>query len=212
MRKVLFVVVGFLAFIGVGSAVAHFFREPYNPGFLKHPNMTALHVIPGGIYLALAPLQFLSRFRSRFPGWHRWAGRILSATSMVIGLTAAFLAIVVPFSGNPERIVNSFFAAFFVVAIINGVRHIRAKRVDLHREWMIRAFAIGLAIATMRLIMVPTIIIMGGITDEGAATLSIISFTVGFALHWGAAEWWIHRTRKKETATTAKSAAATAAI
>jgi hypothetical protein len=30
--------------------------------------------------------------------------------------------------------------------------HIRGKRVGLHREWMIRAFAIALAIATQRLI------------------------------------------------------------
>jgi uncharacterized membrane protein len=196
-------VIGFLAFVGVSSAAAHFFREPYNPGFLKHPNMTALHVIPGGIYLALAPLQFVAPFRNRWPSWHRWVGRALSAISIVIGLTAAFLAIVVPFSGNPERIVNGFFAAFFVFAIVKGVRHIRAKRVDLHREWMIRAFAIGLAIATMRLIMVPTIIIMGDITDEGAATLSIISFTLGFFIHWAVAEWWIrytrHRVSKPET-------------
>ncbi len=59
-RHYLGMLVGFLAITGVGSSVVYFLREPNNPGFLDYPTVTLLHVIPGGIYLALAPFQFLS--------------------------------------------------------------------------------------------------------------------------------------------------------
>jgi hypothetical protein len=55
--------VGFLALVGVGAAVGHYFLEPYNPGFLRYPAITAAHVVLGGVFLALAPFQFVGRLR-----------------------------------------------------------------------------------------------------------------------------------------------------
>jgi hypothetical protein len=39
------------------------------------------------------------------------------------------------------------FGSLFLYALGKGFVHVRAGRVALHREWMIRAFAIALAIA-----------------------------------------------------------------
>jgi undecaprenyl pyrophosphate phosphatase UppP len=80
------VVVGFLVFVGVGASVAHYLQEPYNPGFLDFPTVVALHVVLGGVYLALAPFQFVRRIRSRHLGYHRRVGRLLVATGVVVGL------------------------------------------------------------------------------------------------------------------------------
>jgi uncharacterized membrane protein len=151
MRILIGVVVGFLVLVGVGVSFAHFQREPYNEGFVDHPVVTALHVVLGGAYLALAPFQFVGRIRERWIGHHRRAGRVLVAIGLIVGASALFLALVVPFSGNWERIVNGPFALYLIFALVRGFQHIRAGRVALHRVWMIRAFAIGLAIATMRL-------------------------------------------------------------
>jgi hypothetical protein len=90
---------------------------------------------------------------------------------------------------------------------------------------MIRAFAIGLGIATMRLIFVPALFFAldleqlraDGPEDHGAgpvafpiqipalpepvrqqiAALSILSFSVAFVLHSGLAEVWIRSTRRR---------------
>jgi hypothetical protein len=65
VRGLLGVVVGLLALLGVGAAATHYLYEPYNPGFLEYPTIVALHVVLGGLYLALAPFQFVRRIRSR---------------------------------------------------------------------------------------------------------------------------------------------------
>ena len=88
MRWLLGAMVGFLALVGVGAAATHYLYEPYNPGFLEYPTIVALHVVLGGLYLALAPFQFVRRVRSRHLGYHRWAGRALVSIGPVVGATA----------------------------------------------------------------------------------------------------------------------------
>jgi hypothetical protein len=85
MRLPLGVVVGFLALVGVGASATHYLQEPYNPGFLEYPTIVALHVVLGGVYLALAPFQFVKRIRSRHLGYHRRVGRLLVAVGLVAG-------------------------------------------------------------------------------------------------------------------------------
>jgi len=52
--------------------------------------------------------------------------------------------------GVNQAAATTLFALFFLFALANAWRHIRRREVVLHREWMIRAFSIGLAIATIR--------------------------------------------------------------
>ena len=196
MLKVLLgVVVAFLASVGIGASIVHFFRDYYNPGFFRFPFIVTIHVVLGGAYLILAPFQFLGKLRSRAISYHRWVGRFLVGIGTVIGLSSMFLAIVIPFSGIWESVINGFFGLFFVFAIIRGFTYIRSKNYELHREWMIRAFSLGLSIATMRLILVPLIIISGKVTPEQAAFFSILSFTISFFIHVSFAEVYIRKTR-----------------
>ncbi len=143
LRWPLAAVVSFLAFIGIAASATHYLYEPYNPGFLKYPTIVALHVILGGVYLVFAPFQFVKRIRSRHLGYHRWAGRLLVSIGLVVGMTALFMGLVIPFSGWIERVYTSLFGTFFILALVKGFVHIRAGRVASHREWMIRALAFG---------------------------------------------------------------------
>lgn len=196
MRQLLGVLVGFLVFVGIGASITHYLQEPYNPGFLEFPVIVALHVILGTVYLALAPFQFVGRIRSRHLAYHRRIGRILVALGLVVGATGVFMALVIPFSDWGERVVVGSFGVLFLVALGKGFVHIRAGRAAAHREWMIRAFAIGLAIATMRLIFVPALLTAVNPTDQQIEMLSIVSFTVAFVLHSSLAEVWIRLTRR----------------
>jgi hypothetical protein len=74
-----------------------------------------------------------------------------------------------------------------------GFRHIRRREIALHREWMIRAFSIGLAVATIRPIIgffFATSRFTGLTPYEFFGT----AFWIGFVLHLIAAEAWIHST------------------
>ena len=91
------------------------------------------------------------------------------------------------------------FGTLFLVALVKGFVHVRARRVALHREWMSRAFAIALAVATIRLIYIPALLIMADPTDAQNALLWDTSFAVAFVLNTSVAELWIRATRRSGT-------------
>src|SRR5215212_67770 len=126
-RWMLAVTVGLLASIGVGASAVHYLQEPYNPGFLDFPTIVALHVILGGVYLTLAPFQFVKGIRSRHLTYHRWTGRLLVAIGVVVGVTALFMGLVIPKAGWPERVVIGFFGGLFLIALVKGFLHVRAR-------------------------------------------------------------------------------------
>jgi uncharacterized membrane protein len=198
VRWALGVAVGFLALVGVAASATHYLQEPYNPGFLRYPTVVALHVVLG-VYLALTPFQFVKRIRSRHLAYHRWAGRVLVSIGVVVGVTALFMGLVIPFSGWAERVIIGLFGGLFLLALGKGFVHIRAGRVELHREWMIRAFAIALSIATMRMIFIPALLVAADPTDGQIAFLLVASFTAAFVVHASAAELWIRLTRPGRT-------------
>jgi uncharacterized membrane protein len=183
-----------LALLGGAAVVSHFLVEPYNPAFIDHAVITRTHVVLGGVYLLWAPFQFVARIRDRHPAYHRRSGRVLVGIGLVVGVTALFLGVVIAFGGNAERVVIGAFGGLFLLALVLGVVRIRQGRVAQHREWMIRAFAIGLSVATMRLMLIPALMLTD-LGDDQVAWLFVISFTVAFAIHAGVAELWIRRTR-----------------
>lgn len=194
MHRTVTVVVGLLALSGIAAAGAHYVGTPYNTGFLDYPTITVLHVALGGLYLTFAPFQFVPAVRNRWIGYHRWAGRSLVSIGLIVGFTGFFAATIFPFSGWPERFVVGGYAVFFFSALLVSAWHIGARRVAAHRAWMIRAFSIGLSIATMRIIFVPLLILIGPDNVDTIADLSIISFALAFFIHTVAAEWWLRRT------------------
>jgi uncharacterized membrane protein len=200
VRTLLAIVVSVLVAIGAAASMAYFHHPLFNPRFAEFPVLTRLHVVLGGLYLTLAPLQFLSGSRRRALGYHRWMGRILVAFGAVVGATATFIVIVIPGGGWPEPIAVGGFAVFFLVALGIGAYHIRAGRVALHREWMIRAFAIGLGIATQRIFFViPRIVLIGhrAPTRDEIEMLMLGAFVVAFVVHAAVAEAWIRSGRSR---------------
>jgi len=201
LRKVvrwpLGVMVGFLAFVGIAASANFYLREPANSGFLDYPTIVALHVVLGAVCMVFAPFQFVKRIRSRHLGYHRRMGRVLVAVGLVVGATALFLGLVIPFSGWAERVLIGLFGGLFLFALGKGFLHIRAGRVALHREWMVRAFAIALAIATQRLIFIPSLFVVGDPTDGQVVTFSVAAWSAALIAHTSLAEVWIRLTRKR---------------
>lgn len=195
------IAVGVLALVGIGASAAHFLQEPYNPGFLRYPAIVGVHVVLGAVYLALAPFQFLGRIRVRYTGYHRRMGRVLIGLGLIVGATALFIGLVIPFSGWAERVVIGTFGSLFVFALSRGFVSIRAGRVAAHRAWMTRAFAIGLSVATMRLIFVPALM-FGSPSERQIELLSVVSFTVAFMLHAALTELWLYTSRRSVGAET----------
>lgn len=166
--------------------------------FARHPDVTLLHVIPGAVFLILAPIQFLPFVRRRFLAFHRWSGRVLLMTALVIALSALFFGVLMPFGGTGEAVAIALFAVMFLVALATAWLAIRRGQAARHREWMIRAFATAIAISTVRVfgsfVELP-FTLMGIRPAEGF----VISVWTSWLMTVVAAELWIGRTRVDPT-------------
>jgi len=163
--------------------------------FARYPRLTLVHILPALFFLLLAPLQFSQTFRDRHLQWHRRTGRILLLCGVVVGTTALVMSFGMPaIGGVNQAAATTLFALFFLFALDRAWRHIRRREVALHREWMIRAFSIGLAVATIRPI-VGVFFATARFTALTPHEFFGTAFWIGFVLHFIAAEAWIQWTR-----------------
>jgi uncharacterized membrane protein len=168
--------------------------------FARHPVLTLVHILPGLLFIMLGALQFNSTFRKRHLQWHRRSGRILFLCGAVIGVSALVMSFAMPsIGGVSQAAATTLFGMWFLFALGKAFRHILKREIAPHREWMIRAFSIGLAVATIR----PIIAVFFGASPLSGLTPRQFfgaGFWIGFALHLIAAEVWIRRTRPQTTA------------
>jgi hypothetical protein len=160
--------------------------------FATYRAATLLHVIPGGLFLLLAPLQFSRRIRDRFLGVHRWVGRCLLTLALIAGLSGMFFGVLIPFAGESERIVIAVFGTLFLVAVVRGYFAIRAGDTARHRAWMIRAFAVAAGVSTVRLVSAVLDPLMAT-RGYDVRTIFVASLWVGWVITMAVAEWWIRR-------------------
>lgn len=160
-------------------------------GYAQHPVLAYLHIVPGVIFMIGAPLQFVPRIRRRHLRWHRRLGRVFLVSGLLTGLFAFAIGIVFPSGGLVEAAATVTFGSLFVFSLARAFRHVRVGHVAAHREWMIRAFAIGLGVSTIRL-WVPVLHSLADMTFERSLG---IAFWIAFTMHAATAEIWIRRTR-----------------
>jgi uncharacterized membrane protein len=164
----------------------------FDDGFSRHPIITLIHILPGALFMILGPLQFMAGVRRRHIGFHRLSGRIYIISAYIIGISALYMPFVLrPIGGLNEAAATSLYAILFLVSLSKAWWHIVHKRVALHREWMIRAFSIGLAVGTIR----PIIAIFFAFSGLPPQIFFGTAFWIGFTLQLLAAEIWINYTR-----------------
>lgn len=214
LNWILWVGVSILVLVGVGVAIR---RElyltriveplvnpkygPFDAAINENSFLTWLHIVPGTIYLVLGVLQFVKRLRTGYPQLHRWFGRICVTAGLIIGSTALLMSFITPIGGLNETFATVTFASLFLFALLKGFVHILRREVKQHREWMIRAFAIALAIATVRPIVGMFFAFSGLTPREFFGT----AFWLGFTIHLIAAEVWLNYTRPGVSSILAKS-------
>jgi len=97
----------------------------------------------------------------------------------------------VSIGGANETAATTFFGLFFLVSLTKALIHGLKHRMALYREWMLRAFAIGLAIATIR----PIVGLFFAVSSLSPHEFFGIAFWLGFTIHLIVVEAWIRHTR-----------------
>jgi uncharacterized membrane protein len=152
-----------------------------------------IHILPGGLFLTLASLQFVPSIRQKHLQFHRWSGRILVGCGLIIGISALVMSYTMNIGGPNETAATTLFAILFLICLIKGYLHIRRKEVERHREWMIRAYGVALGVATTR----PIVGIFFAFRRLTPHEFFGIAFWLGFTTTFLAAEAWVDYTRQR---------------
>jgi uncharacterized membrane protein len=163
--------------------------------FGGHRLITLLHVVPGGLFLLLAPIQFIPAIRNRFIRAHRRLGRVLIIAALISGAAGLFFGLYRPIGGIREAIGIAMFGGFLFLSATRGYFAIRKGDVVRHREWMIRAFATALAISTVRMVAVALDVARVWVNDP--RWLFVLSIWSGWLITLAMAEIWIRYSRGK---------------
>ena len=107
----------------------------------------------------------------------------LGLISSVFGLA---FGIFFSFGGGGQAMAAVVFGTWFLLSLVLAYRAIRGGDVDRHRRWMIRAFAVGLGVGTIRLWV--GLLVAVGIGEQPAFAPA---FWLGFGMHVVAAELWL---------------------
>jgi uncharacterized membrane protein len=157
-----------LVFACVGLMLIYVLR--HNESFLIHSEDPVWHhyqpfkwwLLPHGIAgacaLLLGPMQFSDRLRQRFTKMHRIVGRIYVAGVFVAGPLGFYIQFFQERMGAPRSfsIAGAVDAALWMITTGIALGFILTGKVQQHRQWMTRSFAVALVFLEVR--------VVGGVT------------------------------------------------
>jgi len=206
--RFMWVVVIILAIIGIAAAIRRTliienilssFSPPKYPGFdagfSKHPLLTLVHIIPGTFFMTLGPLLFMKKIRNNHFELYKWIRILYFIAAYITGISALAISYTVSIGGANETAAATLFAVFFLYSLTKALILIYNGHFELYREWMLRAFAIGLAIATVR----PIVGLFFALSSLSPQEFFGIAFWLGFTIHLIIVEAWIRNTKPNKT-------------
>lgn len=161
-----------LFLFGLATAVISFFRldgliratDATKGYFLPFPVPVAAHISTGIVFLLACPALFITSWRVRRPGFHRWLGRTMVVFGTVFGLTGIWMVNFFPVPGGRIRYwAVTAIGTAQVLSLLTSFVAIRQRDVPKHRRWVFRATAIGYGSATQLYLVLPLALTLGDI-------------------------------------------------
>lgn len=110
-----------------------------------------LHITGAMLALLLGPFQFIAKLRSgRFLPIHRWTGRIYLIGMLCGGIGGLYMS-TIAYGGWFARLGFASLAVSWLFSGWMAYKAIRNKQTEIHRQWMIRNYALTFAGVTLRL-------------------------------------------------------------
>ncbi|MEU4192105.1 DUF2306 domain-containing protein [Kribbella sp. NPDC026611] len=164
--------------------------EAIDKEYVAHPWIAYFHIAPAVVYLVGAPVQLAYRIRSRHYTFHRRFGRIVLTCALLCGVFAIWFGLFYSFGGWVQAAATVVFGLWFLYCLVRAFRAIRGGDMATHRRFMIRAYAIGIGVGTIRIwVYIFTLPNLLSFPASFAA-----SFWIAFAMHAAFAEWWVRTT------------------
>jgi uncharacterized membrane protein len=173
----------------VGLMIAYVFQ--HNESFLWHPDdpiwkhyegfkwYLLPHGLAGACAILLGPLQFSDRLRQRYAKFHRVIGRIYVFGAMVVAPLGVYLQYFDERVGGPRSFTLAAATDAALLMLTTGIAFgfILKGKVQQHRQWMTRSFAIAIVFLEVRVISG-----LGGWDDSLKITETIVWICLGFSV------------------------------
>ena len=154
----------YLLFAVIGLMLAYVI--PHDESFLVHPKdpmwqhyeafkwWLLPHGIAGACALLLGPMQFSDRLRGRFRQLHRVVGRIYVGGVFLAAPLGYYIQYFQERKGDPRSfsIAAAVDASLWIITTGTAMVFILKGRVQEHRQWMTRSFAVALVFLEVRVI------------------------------------------------------------
>jgi hypothetical protein len=117
----------------------------YTQGSTTSITGIGLHFAAGGIILVLGSIQLISSIRIRYPSIHRWIGRLYVLSSLLAAIGGLLFIIVKgTIGGLVMNIGFSLYGLLMLISAIETYRHAAAGRIEKHRAWALRLYALAI--------------------------------------------------------------------
>ncbi len=153
------------------------------------PVLLVLHLTGGAVAISIGAFQLSTRIRTRRIVVHRWLGR-LYVLGVLFGGVAGLLLSLRADGGLAARLGFGMLAALWLGSTVTAYIHIRNRRIELHRAWMLRSYALTFAAVTLR-IWLPLSQIAGIAFPEAYATIAWLCWVPNLVV----IEWFVLRRR-----------------
>jgi uncharacterized membrane protein len=164
-----------------------------NARFFASPLPVTVHIVSVSLFAILGAFQFASGLRRRWPAWHRWAGRLLVVSGLLVGLSGLWMTLFyyprAVGDGDLLAALRLLFGSGMIVSIVLAYVAIRRGNVKQHQAWMMRGYAIGMGAGTQALVLMVGEIISGKPNELSRALLMGLAWVINLVV----AEWVIRR-------------------
>jgi hypothetical protein len=104
-----------------------------------------LHFAAGGLILVLGCIQLLPGLRARWPALHRWVGRSYVLAALAAGVGGlAFIVAKGTVGGAVMDVGFGLYGVLMIVSATQAWRYGYARRIETHRAWALRLFALAI--------------------------------------------------------------------
>jgi uncharacterized membrane protein len=164
-----------------------------NARFIAVPGPVVLHILCATLFCVLGAFQFDTALRHRYPKGHRLSGRVAAPCGILAALSGLWMtaAYPIPAALQGGLLYGARFAAgaSMALALVLSVRAVLQGRIDAHRAWMVRAYALGQGAGTQVLMLLPLSLMAGAPT----CFLRDVLMASAWGLNLVVAEWLIRR-------------------
>jgi hypothetical protein len=112
-----------------------------------------IHVISGMLVILVGPFQFLKSLRTKFLNWHKLGGKIYAYSILLLAAPTGLIMAFYAEGGLWSTVAFSIMSILWFVTTLMAVIKIKQRKIEEHKMWMMRSYALSFAAVTLRLLV-----------------------------------------------------------